>query len=179
MGADEERLLLWFAWGIVVLLVAEIVFSIQQRTSEFSGVARPLAAFFFALGLDFLRPDAYAIVPATIVALLVISVALRTIRRFWPKFAERRAQVQGILVMGSYALLLYAAIYKLFDRGWILPWSLLLAAGTFWLVLSQLWHWWDVLIAGNPKVSRFAESSFHGANVLIVVSAYFHYQQFY
>jgi hypothetical protein len=136
----------------------------------------PLAALLYALGLDVFRPDAYAYVPAAIVAALVLALAWQAFRRF-NVGGTAPAWAVGAQV-AAFGLLLYAAVFKQIDRTWPLAQSYLLDAGVFLFVASALWDGWE-RVFGERRVAAWAPVA---AGLLgqgaMVVAAFIHYQVF-
>jgi hypothetical protein len=182
LGGDEERLLLWFGWGLGAALLGEALRAIRSVPASLANAAPPLVALLYALGLDFLRPDAYATIPAAIVGFLVALLAVRVGRLAWPHLIRKTTAAKGGLALVEiipYALLLYAAFYKLFDRSWLLPWSYLTAGGALLLVLSQLWKSWKALREQPGVRDSWILFAYQLANLLMVFAAYNHYRQYY
>jgi hypothetical protein len=181
LGSGEEGLLKWIGYGLVLALAAEIL---QRYPGQriIAGAVVPLAAVLFALGLDVVRPSEYAYAPATILAILVALVAGRAAQRMLRDLKGRDNSGQGIAVLfyvSAMALLLFAAFFKLMDRNWLLPWSYLVSIGALLFAVSQLWMGWKRLFAKDVVEARHARAAYQLGMLLIVVSAFFHYQQYF
>lgn len=173
-GGGEERFLGYFFAALMLGLAAELLahFGVGRMAAGLP----PLAALLYALGLDVFRPDAYAYVPATIVAALVLALAWRAFRRF---SAGSAAPAWALaLQVAAFGLLLYAAVFKQIDRTWPLAQSYLLDAGVFLFVASVLWDGWE-RVFGERRVAAWAPVA---AGLLgqgaMVVAAFIHYSDF-
>lgn len=179
LGQGEESLLLWFAVGLLFLIVnaAATIFSVS---SLWGNILKTVAAFSYALGLDVFRPDAFALIPAGIIGLMVILVGGRAASRLLrSKNISREIDKVAILISTSaFSLMLYASFYKLLDRGWQLPWSFMVAIGALLFALSQLWETWKKLELGGSNWRARIIVSFDLAQYLLVLSAYYHYSKY-
>jgi hypothetical protein len=177
LGGDEERLLLWFGWGLGAALLAEVLKAVPSIPASVPSALLPASALLYALGLDFLRPDTYALIPASILGMLVGALAVRIGARIWPRLSGGVAALKLLGIL-PYALLVYGAFYKLFDRNWLLPWSYLIAAGAVLLALAQLWAAWNDHFERGIKPAWIL-LVYQLAQLLIVVAALYHYRQYY
>lgn len=181
LGSGEEGLLLWIAYGLGVALLGELL-QISNLWLPWAYATYPLSALLFAMGLDVLRPNAYAYTPAAIIAILVGLVTARLIQKLFLSLQERGwGAYKPILAIYtlSIALMLYAAFFKLMDRNWLLPWSYLMALGALLISLSQVWIAWDQ-IRDLPVVQlRNSTLGYQLGSFLIVLAAFSHYQQYF
>jgi hypothetical protein len=181
LGSGEEGLLKWVGIGLALALVGEIV-QRSKMQRKFAQRFTPAIAVFFAMGLDVFRPSEYAYAPAT---MLAIFVALVTGRAAWRivrdiKGSEGSGQRLAVLIqIIAQGLLLFAAFFKLMDRNWLLPWSYLIAIGALLFAVAQLWIGWESLFGKEIVKARNARASYQLGILFIVVSAFFHYQQYF
>ena len=178
LGTGEERLLQWFGTALVFLIVEKTMHAFLAFPLTWSYILISLAAFSFAMGFDVFRPDDYAIIPAGIMAILVLMVLIRAGLLLLNNKHSKENATFIIFQLAINALMLYASFYKLMDRSWALPWSYLVAAGTILFFLSQLWKIWESLNKPIEDWSDRISFSFSMAQFLVVVGAYFHYAQF-
>lgn len=181
LGGGEKRLLIWFAWGLGFALLGETLLAFTQL-GTWAYLAFPLSAVFFALGFDVFRPNAYAYLPATILAILVGLVAARAALRLLQALDARGRssyRFAALLYTASIALMLFAAFYKLMDRNWLLPWSYLAAGGALLFALSQLWIGWEKITDAAVVEARNARAAFQLGFLLLTLAAFFHYQQYF
>lgn len=177
LPGGDAALLRWFAWGLGLFAIAEVL-RLTPPSPSWVGALPPLSALLYALGLDILRPDAYAFVPAILIAALVLLVALRVLLQLRGRLKVGLPQVMAALGVLSNAALVYVAMYKLLDRGWQLPWSYIVAAGAFAFALAQLWiAGKNVLARPTPAPAAILLSMLAG-HFFIIVAAFYHYQQF-
>lgn len=179
------------------------------QSPTLSAAAVPLAAVCYALGFDVLRPDAYSYVPAAILGALVLIVAFQAFLRLAPtrkrtkltRFRDPKSKIRNqqskillnsrtfqlALYILTIAVLVYSATFKVIDRGWLLPWSYMAAAGGILFALAQLW---SALGLGSrssrkgsaptfiPHPSSFIPAVMRLGELLMVVSAFFVYREF-
>lgn len=173
-GGGEERFLAYFFVALLLGLLAESLAQLGQ--GRLAAGLPPLTALLYALGLDVFRPDAYAYIPAAIVAVLVMALAIQAFRRF--SAGQGLAKWMLATQVAAYGLLLYAAVFKQIDRTWPLAESYLLDAGAFLFVAATLWHGWEQVF-GERRVPAWAQVA---AGLLgqgaIVVAAFVHYSVF-
>lgn len=180
LGSQEESLLQWFAIGLAFIFIAKIGRAFSMIKDYWSYGLEALAAFSYAIGFDVFRPDAYARIPAILIALLILLLAIRVGKRILDRENSNAfpKKLFVLLQIVAFALMLYSSIYKLMDRTWSLPWSYLVAVGAFLFILAQLWKVWKSLDLTSEDWSRRILLSFTSAQILIVGAAYFHYAQF-
>ena len=181
LGNGEEGLLLWFAYGLGAAVVGELLQQFKLWM-PWSYVAFPLTALLFAMGLDVFRPNAYAYAPAAVLTIMVSLVAARLAQRLIPNMKNRGWSVNLVAMMLytlSVAIMLFAAFFKLMDRNWLLPWSYLLASGALLWALSQLWIAWEMVRGIRVVQPRNSLAAYQLGSLLIVVAAFFHYQQYF
>ncbi len=179
LGQDEEALLLWFAIGLIILIVNAVA-HFFDIPSSWDYILKSASAFSYALGLDVFRPDSYALIPAAIIALMVILVGTRAVMRLL-RSNKIPSWINQVAILSSttiFSLMLYASFYKLLDRGWLLPWSYLAALGALLFVLSQLWKAWQDLGLSENKWRARIFISYDLAQYFLIVSAYYHYSQY-
>lgn len=143
-AGGEAGLLGWFVGGLVFSLLG---FLLPNKPP----VAILVAVVCYALGFDVLQPDAYSYVPAAILAAMILVVAVTAFLRLAPtrkrtrltrprnpksKLENRKSKLvfnsrtlQLALYVLAIAILVYSATFKVIDRGWLLPWSYMAAAG--------------------------------------------------
>lgn len=173
-GGGEVGLLKWVFLAIALGLLGELLILVGR--GEVALHLIPTAALAYALGLDVLRPDQYAYLPAAIIGGMVLLVGLRAF------LALRMGGVAHPLLLGAHTLamliLVYAALYKLIDRGWALPWAYAVSAGALLYAAAHLWLGWAEL-RGRARVPAWAVSTAYlGGQALMVVAAFFHYRSF-
>lgn len=182
LGSGEAGLLRWFGWGLAFSLAGEVALVLREERAPLAIYAFGAAAVSYALGLDALRPDAYAYWPAGILAALVLLLGWRVMRRLAPALNEggqRDFKWPVALAIAGASLLLYAAFYKFIDRVWTLPWNYLVPAGALLLYLSGLWWAWGRLLSPESGVQLRVRVAYHLGQLLLVASAYAHYGLFF
>lgn len=200
-SGGEAGLLGWFVGGLVFSLLG---FLLPNKPP----VAILVAALCYAMGFDVLQPDAYSYVPASILGALILVVAVTAFLRLAAtrkrtrltrprnpksKIENRKSKLllnshtlQLALYILSVAVLAYSATFKVIDRGWLLPWSYMAAAGGLLFAFSQLWMALSVELRVAPKgrnsnayavgVRKVAAGRL--GELLMVVSAFFVYREF-
>ncbi len=183
-SGTESHLLGYFVAGLAVLAAGELAAGWGDKAlAARAPAATPAAAVLFALGFDFLRPDAYAYVPAAILALLVLAVAGQASRRLATAKSGRRnpspAQVQWRnLYIVCIGLLVYSALYKTVDRGWLMPYAYAAAAGSLLLAVAQLWWAWGMLLRTQLAAPWLRRLALQAGVLLMVVGAFMVYREF-
>lgn len=183
-SGSESHLLGYFVVGLGILAAGELVAGwASPEWAARAPAATPLAAVLFALGFDFLRPDAYAYVPAAIMALLVLAVAGQASRRLATAKRGRRnpspAQVQWRnLYIVCIGLLLYAALYKTMDRGWPMLSAYAVAGGSLLLAVAQLWWAWSVVLRQELAAPWLRRLTLQAGVLLMVAGAFLVYVEF-
>jgi len=181
LGSGEEGLLRWFAYGLGLALLGEVL-QLFKLWMPWAYGTIPLTALLFAMGLDVFRPNVYAYAPATVIAILVGLLAARVVQQLFRSLAKRKWGVYKptlAIYALSLALLLYAAIFKLMDRNWLLPWSYLITVGAFLWLLSQLWMVWEQLRGVTVVQARNSRLAYQLGSFFMVLAAFFHYQQYF
>ena len=177
----EAGLLGWFILGLTFLLLEQVLLWRGEIFSKLSVVFVPLAALCFSLGFDVLRPDAYSYVPATILGLFVLLVASRAYLRL-ARGLKKKNGSSARLFLAAYiffvALVLYSALFKMIDRGWLLPWSYLASAGALLFASAQLWMGWEELLKQKRAPAWLRDGAANMGVLLMVVAAFFVYRQF-
>ncbi|MEX1247118.1 MAG: hypothetical protein WEA61_01435 [Anaerolineales bacterium] len=178
---SETSLLGWFIFGLAVLALSEVL-------EEWGGVLRrwcaagvPMAAILFALGFDVLRPDAYSYVPAALLGLLVLAVAVRAYLRLasgLKRKAPRQAQLGLALYVAAVGVMVYAAVFKVIDRGWALPWAYMAAGGALLFGTGQLWMGWGKLLRSKTVPGWLRQAAMDLGVLLMVAAAFFVYEAF-
>ena len=183
-SGSESHLLGYFVVGLGILAAGELAAGWgSPEWAARAPAATPLAALLFALGFDFLRPDAYAYVPAAIIALLVLAVAGQASRRLATAKSGRRnpsvAQVQWRnLYIVCIGVLLYAALFKLMDRDWLMPYAYAAAGGSLLLAVAQLWWAWSVVLSKELAAPWLRRLALQAGVLLMVAAAFFVYVEF-
>lgn len=176
LGRDEEALLVWVGVALA-LLIAAALSRLWPRSQRFAAPLLALASFAYALALDVFRPDAYGFFPAAILGAMVLIVALRIFIRL--RALDGVNPIAALALILPPAVMLYASFYKLFDRTWVLPWSYLMAAGVILFAVSQLWQSWSAVgLSAAPWRKRIA-LAFGLGQLLIVLSAFYHYARYF
>ncbi len=177
-GGGESGLLGWFVLGLLAL-IAGTALAMNASGERRSRIAVPIAAAFFALGLDVFRPDDYATVPALILGVMVAAVVwkahatLAPLNGKKPPTVDRVGLAVKIAVVG---VLVFAGIYKVMDRGWPLPWSYMAAGGALLFAGAQLRLGWERLRRkAAPAIWVWLSDA---AVASIVVASYFIYIAF-
>ncbi|MBX3045999.1 MAG: hypothetical protein KF698_03285 [Anaerolineales bacterium] len=181
--ADGELgLLLGFlVAGLVVLAAGELAAGWGSAAlAARAPAATPLAAVLLALGLDFLRPDATAYVPAAVLAVLVLAVAAQASRRLATAKVGRRnpspAQVQWRnLYIVCIGVLLYAGLYKTVAIGWPMLYAYAAAAGALLFAVAQLWWGWSVVLRKQLAAPWLRRLALQAGVLLMVVAAFWVY----
>lgn len=176
---SETSLMGYFVAGLFFLFVgARLGFS--RKAGAPAKVAPALAALAFALGFDVLHPDDYSYVPAAFVALLVAFVAWRAYARLAKGAKKKRATINLnlLLYVLAVALLVYSAVFKMIDRGWLLPWAYLASAGALSFATSQVWLGWEKVLKQKPITAWVREGVFNLGVLVMVVAAFFVYREF-
>ena len=176
LGVDEESLLQWFAIGLLFLIIKKTGHLFFAISPTWSLALDGTAAFSYALGFHVFRPDAYAKIPASIMAFLVLILAIRAGKRLIVK--DNPKAIFIIMQIAVFALMLYASFYKIMDRVWQLPWSYMVAIGAILFSLSQLWRAWIILKLSTEDWHGRISVSTNLAQLLIIVAAYYHYSQY-
>jgi hypothetical protein len=173
-SGGEDRFLGYFFLALILGLAGVLL--AHFGVGRLAAWLPPLAALLYALGMDVFRPDAYAYVPAAIVAALMLALAWQAFRRFSVGGATP-AWAVGLPVV-AFGLLLYAAVFKQIDRTWPLAQSYLLDAGVFLFVASALWDGWE-RVFGQRRVAAWAPlaAGLFGQGAM-VVAAFIHYREF-
>lgn len=184
LSGSESHLMGYFVIGLAGLAAGEL--AAGWAGAEWvarAPAATPLAALLFALGFDLLRPDDYAYVPAAILAVLVLAVAAQASRRLATAKRGRRnpspAQVQWRnLYIVCIGVLLYAALFKMVDRGWPMFSAYAAAGGSLLLAVAQLWWGWSVLLRQQVVAPWLRRLALQAGVLLMVVGAFFVYREF-
>ncbi|MEX2161416.1 MAG: hypothetical protein WD751_05825 [Anaerolineales bacterium] len=178
---SETSLLGWFILGLAALLVGEVMAALGGRAAPWSLVPIPVMAVCFALGFDVLRPDAYSFVPAVILGAMTLAVAGRTyfmLAGRQGKKAKPGEQLGLLLKIAAEAFLVYAAIFKVIDRGWVIQWAYMAAGGGLLFATGQLWIGWRKLL-GRKTVPAWAVAAASQVGILLMVAAaVFVYKEF-
>lgn len=183
-SGSESHLMGYFVIGLAALAAGELAAGwAGAEWAARAPAATPLAALLFALGFDVLRPDAYAYVPAVILAVLVLAVAAQASRRLATAKRGRRnpspAQVQWRnLYIVCIGVLLYAALFKTVDRGWPMFSAYAAAGGSLLLAVAQLWWAWSVLLRKQVAAPWLRRLALQAGVLLMVVGAFFVYREF-
>jgi hypothetical protein len=135
----ETAFLGYFVAGLALLAAAEGLATWGgKRRQGLAQAGAPLAALSFALGFDVLRPDDYSYAPAAILAVFVAIVAWRTYRMLAAASKRKKGRWPLAAGVSAVGLMVFAATFKVMDRGWLLPWSYLAAIGALLFAAAQL-----------------------------------------
>lgn len=171
---SETSLMGYVAVAAAALFVAVI-------RPELKAWATAAAAVFLSLGFDVLRPDPYSYIPATILGVFVLLVAIRAYRRLSKEIKKKNASRDRLLLAGyvlSVVLLTYAALFKMIDRGWAQPWAYLASVGALLFAASQLWFGWKLVLRKAMAPLWMQNTSADFGMLLMTISAFFVYQAF-
>lgn len=174
LSSSEESRSQGFFLGALLAMVGEIL--ILAGRGRVAMAVAPMAALAYATGLDVLRPDEYAYLPAAIVGVLVLFVVGRAF------LVLNKAGKANSIALAAHslamAIMVYAALYKLMDRGWEPPWAFSVAAGALLFADAQLWLGWGELL-GRRTVPAWVQSlAYLGGQALMIVAAGYHYMAF-
>lgn len=180
---SESHLLGYFIVGLLVLALGELLAGwASPAWARGASAATAVAAVLFALGFDVLRPDAYAYVPAAILAVLVLAVMLQASRTLATTKVGRHKPAGGsrwrAVYIGAIGLLAYAALYKTADRGWPMLSAYLSAAGALLFVTAQVWWGWSVVLRKQLAQPWLRRLVLQAGVLLMVVAAFWVYRDF-
>lgn len=177
---SETSLLGFFVAGLAILAAGELLAAWGGAQASLSQAAAPLAALAFAFGFDVLHPDDYSYVPAAFVALLVAVVAWRAYARLAASGKKKKPTVNAklLLYILAVAVLVYSAVFKMIDRGWLLPWAYLACAGALLFAAAQLWGGWEKLLKQKHAATWVRDGVFNLGVFMMVVAALFVYREF-
>lgn len=181
-SGSETSLLGFFVGGLVLLAAGEALAGWgSKRLAPWALAAAPLAALKFSFGFDILRPDPYATIPAAILAVVFAIVAVQAYLRLRAGIKKKTPGAQRWLLAGyvaAVAILLYAALYKTVDRGWLLPTAYGAGAGAVLFAISQLWLGWGRVLR-KPVAPDWAQrAALYAGVALMAVAAFFVYREF-
>lgn len=178
-SGSETGLLGLFIFGLGALALGDALKQWGGPLETVALVSTPMMALCFALGLDVLRPDEYALVPASLMRIGIFLLAWQA-HRLLVRNAEREGSIR-LVILGhivALAVLVYAGVYKMMDRNWAMPWAYMACGGALLAAASQLWRGWRVVF-GQDAVPVWAQRlAFGAATLLIVVAAVFVYREF-
>ncbi len=177
---SETSLLGFFVAGLAILAAGELLARRGGARAGWSQAAAPLAAVAFAFGFDVLHPDEYSFVPAIFVALLVLAVAWRAYARLATGGKKKKATAKATLLLYvlAVALLVYSAVFKMIDRGWLLPWAYLASAGALLFAAVQLWLGWEKVLKQKRAPDWLRDGAARLGILMMAVAAFFVYRQF-
>lgn len=174
LSNSEQGRIQGFFLGALLAMIGEIL--ILNGRGRIALALIPLAALTYATGLDVLRPDEYGYVPAAIIGLLVLLVVGRAF------LVLNKSGKANSFALAAHALALavmvYAALYKLIDRGWELTWAYSVAAGALLFADAQLWLGWGELRGRRSVPAWLQSAAYLGGQALMIMAAGFHYQAF-
>ncbi len=180
-AGNETSLLGWFVIGLVLFSTGEALSYLGKGLSAWSLAAAAVGAVLFAAGFDVLRPDEYALVPALLLAAMVISVAARSYVQF-AKALGKKGHSNVRVALGLYTLamtvMVYAAVYKIIDRGWGLPWAYLAGGGALVFAAGQLWMGSEKLLRAKSAPAWVQTGAINLGQLMMVVAAVFVYREF-
>ena len=178
---NETSLLGWFVIGLVLFAAGEATGLLGKGLGAWSLAVAALAALSFAAGFDVLRPDEYALVPAVLLGAMVLSVAARAYLQL-AKALGRKVSTEERAALGLYALamavMLYAAVFKVIDRGWALPWAYLAGGGALVFAASQLWMGSEEILRAKGAPAWVRMGAINLGQLMMVVAALSVYREF-
>ena len=180
-AGSETGLLGWFLIGLMLFSAGEALSFLNKGLGALSLAAVALGALSFAAGFDVLRPDDYALVPALLLAAMVLSVAARAYVQFSKALSKKGhtiARVALALYALAMAVMVYAAVYKIIDRGWALPWAYLAGGGALVFAAGQLWMGSEKLLRAKSAPAWMQMGAINLGQLMMVVAAVFVYREF-
>lgn len=175
----ETSLLGWFILGLLMFLVAEALLFMGVEMAGWAPVATAVASLGFAMGYDILRPDSYSVIPAVLVAAMVISVAFRAYVQFAAGVGkDRQARLMLVLYIAAMTVLVFAGVYKIVDRGWAFQWAFLAGGGALLFAGGQLWLGWERVLHKVGVPAWMQAGAVNLGQLMMVVSAVFVYRDF-
>ncbi|MCW5874471.1 MAG: hypothetical protein KIS88_07485 [Anaerolineales bacterium] len=181
---SESHHLGYFVAGLVVLAAGEWASGwASAAVASWAPAATAIAAVMFALGFKVFELHPYAPVPAVILIVLVLLVMVQASRRLAAAKTGRRkpsaSQVQWRNVyISAIGLLVYAAFYKLIERGWPMASAYSAAIGALLLALAQLWWGYSVVLRQQVAAPWLRRLALQAGVLLMVVGAFFVYKGF-
>ena len=176
---SETGLLGWLIIGLALFALGDGLGYLTGGPSTWSFAAAALAALAFALGFDILRPDEYALVPGVLLALLVASVAVRAyLQMTGRKGGKGSNRVWLGMYMAAIAVMVFAGVFKMIDRGWALPWAYLAGGGALSYAAGQLWLGGERVLGKQTVPAWVQVGALNLGQVMMVVAALFVYREF-
>lgn len=183
LGAETGNLGYLVA-GLLVLAAGELASGWGSAAlAQRAPAATAVAAVLFALGFKVFEMHPYGPVPAAILAVLILLVALQASRRLAAAKTGRSkpstAQTQWRnLYIAAIGFLLYAVFYKLFDRGWPMANAYGAAIGALLFAVAQLWWGFSAVLRQELAAPWLRRLALQAGVLLMVVSAFFIYKGF-
>lgn len=180
----ESQHLSYFVVGLVVLALGELASGWASASlAAKAPAATVVAAVLFALGLKVFEFHPYAAVPAVVLIPGVLLVIVQASRRLAAAKTGRRkpsaTQTQWRnLYISAVGLLLYAAFYKLIDRGWPMASAYGAALGALLFAVAQLWWGYSVVLRQQVAAPWLRRLALQAGVLLIVVGAFMVYKEF-
>lgn len=181
---SESRYLGYFVVALLVLAAGELLAGWGSLAwAARAPAATAIAAVLLALGFKIFELHPYAPVPALILVLLVLAVMVQASRRLAQAKRGRSkpsaSQVQWrTLYISAIGMLVYAALYKLIERGWPMASAYAAAGGSLLFALAQLWWARQVLLRQEHAPAWLRRLTLQAGVLLMVVGAFFVYQGF-
>lgn len=168
-----DGLLGFFALGLGLLAAGELAAGWGGKTlAARAQAAVPLAAISFALGFDLLRLHEYAYLPAAVLIAITLAAAVQAYRRL--SAVKQSGRWLGLYI-GAVGLLLYAALYKTVDQGWLLFTSYSAMVGAVLFALSQIWLGWGRLLHKQAASAWVQQAALRAGVLLMAAAAFFAY----
>lgn len=176
---SETNLLGYFVAGLILLALGEglAAWGSKQR-ARWAQAALPLAAVSFALGFDVFRPDDYSYVPAAILLAVVVIVAYRVYVSLAAGLKKKQTRWPVLATVTALASMVFAATFKTIDRGWLMPWAYMASVGALLIAVAQLRAAVERLLRRKAPAAWLLAALTQLGVALMVVGAWFVYQQF-
>ncbi len=130
--------LLWFAAGFAILFAEDLLASSKLQNARWLPALRPVAYLAYTVGLRAFPFPEYAVVPDSILALLVVLVAGRVYFRLANERKGGRASLLAYVFV--VALMLYSGLATFTIREWTEWHAALAAGGVMALTLCELFR---------------------------------------
>lgn len=181
---SESHHLGYFVAGLVVLAAGEWTSGWSSAAvAAWAPAATAIAAVMFALGFKVFEMHPYAPVPAVILIVLVLVVMVQASRRLAAaktgrsKASANQVQWRNVYI-SAIGLLVYAAFYKLIDRGWPMASAYSAAIGALAFTVAQLWWGHSAVLRQELAAPWLRRLALQAGVLLMVVGAFFVYQGF-
>ncbi|MEX2144042.1 MAG: hypothetical protein WD740_05555 [Anaerolineales bacterium] len=178
---SETSLLGWFIIGLALFLAGDVINHLGGKLAALALVPIALAALAFALGFDIIQPDQYALVPGVLLAVLVASVAVRAFLQMTVGL-KKQGKYRTRLGLGMYAaamaVLVFAGVFKMVDRGWPLLWAYSAGGGALAFAAGQLWQGWERMLGKQTVPAWMQVGTVNLGQLMMVAGAMFVYKEF-